>query len=181
MPLTVIAVLAVSEGIEAKARTAADTIGAQKLDVIVADAGVDDVRRHAGARVIVRVAGIQREQQLIDPVQSPGGRLLHLGGSDDPVLLDHGDAGVETKRLQHHIGDFAREAGDQAVVDILRLDPKLQRDCRRINIIPQRDDIPPWDSSIIRFTDQQISGGRLTLRSERLPSIVTGYQSGKSN
>jgi uncharacterized ferritin-like protein (DUF455 family) len=45
-----------------------------------ADAGVQDVRSHAGARGVVRVRGAQRQVTLVDPVQTP--RRVRLRGVD---------------------------------------------------------------------------------------------------
>lgn len=73
-------------------------VGSAPAEVLVrdVDAGVDDVRGDAlPGRVRVGVGGVQRETPLVDPGQTPGGRV-RLGGVElqRPVLRHLGDGRV---------------------------------------------------------------------------------------
>src|SRR3954468_18397288 len=86
--VAIVRVLSVTDRIEA------DEGAAAELRVRPADAGVDDVRVHAGARSRVRIGGIQRQVALTDAIESPRRIALRDERLDHRILFDESDTRI---------------------------------------------------------------------------------------
>src|SRR5439155_12715206 len=89
--VAVVGVLSVANGIEADQRATAE------LRVRAPNAGVDDVRVHAGAGRRVRVDPIERQVALSDAIEAPRRIVLRHERLDHRIFFDEPDAAVVTE------------------------------------------------------------------------------------
>ena len=115
VPGAVVGAVAVVHRREDAARATAE------LDVRRADPRVDDVHVHAAARGVVRVAAVEREIRLVDPIESPRRVVLRRDGRHDLVGFDHRDVGVVLQRRDRRGRQRGREAVDRVHVRELEL------------------------------------------------------------
>jgi hypothetical protein len=138
--------VAVVRGEAGSGRVGAVDGAAAELRVRLADAGVDDVGRHARTGVRVRVRAGERQVGLVDPVDPPRRVRLRRVDADGRVALDVCDARVGAQVVERAGRDEGRVALERVLVDEPDVDAEalgvLGGDGGRIRPARQDDDVP---------------------------------------